>query len=247
MSKKNDDAILRMLDAAQEVIRNGVDLSKLSDSSMGSENIIDQLTSDEGYSPKPMFEPPVGADALGAAMQLMSAYYAADNFKTDCQAILRLKSISTETKAEWTRGLAWHFSYVLRERCRVFVNVLRDYAQVNPSLAEEIQELAKRFKKNTDSLLTTRGKHVHNHEIEDPLVGQIKLIELLATNDESGVWTGLRSLRQPAIKQHLKRSVEDGTSKMLHAANTLVGDSERVWRVIFDAMAKDKSPRKKRR
>ncbi len=246
MSKAQDDAILRMLEAAQAVIKNSFDIHKMGDTDGRGENIIAQLLSDKGYSPAPLYEPPPGADALTAAMQLMSAYYVAENFAKECVAIVRIKSLSTETKAEWTRGLAWHFTYVLRERCRIFVNVLIEYAKTNPSVAAKVSDLARTFKKTTDKFFTTRSKHVHRFEIEDPLVSQIKLIELLASSSDEGIWHALKAVRQPEVKKHIRKSAEDNIAGMLAAANALVADSEEVWRIIFAAMAEDKSPRKKR-
>lgn len=176
-----------------------------------------------------------------SALQLLNALSTARDFKTKCEAILRMKSVSNDDRADWCRSLAWHYGYVLRERARTFVNNLKTY--LTPLGKEHTVQTflcgqASDFTKKTGPHLLDRGKHTHNFEVDDPLVAQVRMFELLSTHGEMQQLKPLMKQRAAKMRQHVKHQVAAQIDVIVAEVEKLVADSERIWSIVFETIEK---------
>ncbi len=174
-----------------------------------------------------------------SALQVLNALNVAQEFPGKCDAILRMRSVNNDDRADWCRSLAWHYGYVLRERARTFINNLRAYF-IPLGKEHAIQTWLSRhnsdFKKRTDPHLSDRGKHVHNFEVDDPLVAQVRLLEIMSASGLMPQLAPLVKLRARRVQQHVKQQVAAHLDPIVLKVEQLIGESKSVWSVVFETM-----------
>lgn len=168
----------RLLESVVQIVR------RMKPDEVMHERMGEALFSEEGAVPNDA-HPTRDEWIMMSALQMLNAISAAQEFSEKCGAILRMRSVSNNDRADWCRNLAWHYGYVLRERAQTFVNNLRTYlTPIGKEHAVQalLSEHNRDFTKRTNPHLSDRGKHVHNFEVDDPLVAQVRLLELLSTH-----------------------------------------------------------------
>ncbi|MFN7109289.1 MAG: hypothetical protein ACK4MY_13785 [Brevundimonas sp.] len=94
-------------------------------------------------------------------------------------AVLRLRSLQMSERLEMVRALSWHQRYVLRERAKQLLQMLKQTSE-GSVLRDKISYEISRYKTKSDQLLSARHRGVHEYESHHPLLRQLDTLELLS-------------------------------------------------------------------